>query len=199
MRQGYPPAAPGMRIGLLGGSFDPPHEGHSHITRWGLRQLGLDRIWWMVTPGNPLKPDAPAEMSRRLAACRSVISHPRVLATDIEARLRTRFTADTLAQLRLRYPGVVFVWMMGADNLAGFHRWDRWEQIMQTTPVAVFDRPGPQLGGAFSRTAQRFARRRLPSSLAAALPRKSPPCWTLLTGPLSTRSSSEIRARGDWP
>jgi hypothetical protein len=105
-----PIATPGQRIGLLGGSFDPPHPGHVHITRWALRTLGLDRVWWLVSPGNPLKPRGPAAIERRVAACRTLIDHPRVTVTDIERHLATRYTADTLARLSLHYPGVRFVW-----------------------------------------------------------------------------------------
>ncbi len=126
----YPRARAGMRVGLFGGSFDPPHAGHVHVTKWAMKAFGLDRVWWLVSPGNPLKPDAPAELDRRLAAARAIMRRPRVDVTDVEARMGTRYTAATLAGLRARYPGVRFVWLMGADNLAGFHRWDRWEEIM---------------------------------------------------------------------
>ncbi|MEO0719162.1 MAG: nicotinate-nucleotide adenylyltransferase, partial [Pseudomonadota bacterium] len=120
-----PPAAPGLRIGLLGGSFDPPHGGHVHITHTALRTLQLDRVWWLVTPGNPLKPHGPADLKRRMAACHEMIQHPRVVITDIESRLGSRFTADTLGALKNLYPHVRFVWLMGADNLVGFHHWER--------------------------------------------------------------------------
>ncbi len=135
--QGFPIARPGMRIGLLGGSFDPPHRGHVHITREAMKRFGLDRVWWLVSPGNPLKAEGPASLDRRMAAARAVMVHPRVEITDIEARLGTRYTAATLSALLPRYPGVRFVWLMGADNLAGFHRWDRWEWIMRQLPVGV--------------------------------------------------------------
>jgi nicotinate-nucleotide adenylyltransferase len=114
-------AAPGLRIGLLGGSFDPPHEGHAHITRWALRSLGLDRVWWLVSPGNPLKPKGPADLARRIAAARALMRDPRVVVTDVEARLGARYTADTLVALSARFPQARFVWLMGADNLARFH------------------------------------------------------------------------------
>lgn len=194
-----PLAAPGQRIGLLGGSFDPPHLGHVHITLWALRALGLDRVWWLVSPGNPLKKRGPADLDRRMAACRALIGHPRVAVTDIESRLRTRYTADTLDQLRDRHPGVRFVWLMGADNLAGFHRWDRWDHIMRTTPIGVLARPGEQLYAGLAPAARAFAQNRLPAAEARLLGRSDPPCWALLTGPMSPLSSTAIRARGEWP
>jgi nicotinate-nucleotide adenylyltransferase len=194
-----PPAARGQRIGLLGGSFDPPHAGHLHITRWALRALGLDAVWWLVSPGNPLKKRGPAELARRIAACRALARHPRVRVTAIEARLRSRYTADTLDRLRAAYPGVRFVWLMGADNLAGFHRWDRWDHILRTTPVAVLARPGGQISAGLAPAARRFAAARRPPAAARTLAEARPPAWTLLTGPMSAQSSTAIRARGDWP
>jgi nicotinate-nucleotide adenylyltransferase len=197
--QGFPIATPGLRVGLLGGSFDPPHEGHVHITREALRRFGLDRVWWLVSPGNPLKRRGPAELSRRLAACRAALNHPRAEVTDIEARLGTVRTADTLAAVRARYPGVRFVWLMGADNLASFHRWRRWAWIMRTIPVGVLARPGAQVAAGLSPAARRFAAARLPAWSSRALPFRAPPAWTLLTGPTADVSSTEIRAAGDWP
>jgi nicotinate-nucleotide adenylyltransferase len=194
-----PPAARGQRIGLLGGSFDPPHGGHLHITLWALRALGLDAVWWLVSPGNPLKKKGPAELARRVAACRALARHPRVRVTDIEARLGSRYTADTLDRLRAVYPGVRFVWLMGADNLAGFHRWDRWDHILRTTPVAALARPGGQISAGLAPAARRFAAARRPPADARALAEARPPAWTLLTGPMSGQSSTAIRARGDWP
>jgi nicotinate-nucleotide adenylyltransferase len=193
-----PQANPGLRVGLLGGSFDPAHAGHVHITLWALRTLGLDRVWWLVSPGNPLKSDAPADLSRRLQAARALMRHPRVVVTDIEARAGTRYTAGTVAVLRRRYPGVRFVWLMGADNLRTFHRWERWEEIMAAIPIAVFARPGEQLRAGLSPAARRFARWRVPQSEAAALPFLPPPAWTLLNGPMLDLSSTRLRADGRW-
>ena len=140
---------------------------------WALKAFGLDRVWWLVSPGNPLKPDAPADLARRLAAARAIMRHPRVEVTDLEARLGTRYTAATLAALKARWPGVRFVWLMGADNLAGFHRWERWDEIMAAVPVGVLARPGDQLRAGLSPAARRFARWRLPAArgAGAAVPR----------------------------
>jgi nicotinate-nucleotide adenylyltransferase len=169
-----------------------------HVSRWALRALGLDAVWWLVSPGNPLKADAPADLARRLAAARALVRHPRVTVTDLEARIGTRYTAATLRALRARYPGVCFVWLMGADNLGSFHRWDRWETIMALVPIGVLARPGEQLRAGLSPAARRFARWRLPQAQAMALPLRRPPAWVLLTGPMLDLSSSELRALGVW-
>jgi len=190
---------PGQRIGLLGGSFDPPHGGHLHITRWALRNLGLDRVWWLVSPGNPLKSRGPAEIGRRLAACRALADHPRVVVTDIERYLGTRYTADTLAALVARYPGVRLVWLMGADNLASFHHWQRWDWIMANFPVGVLARPGEQVRAGLSPAARRFAGQRIHQGGATRLGLGEAPRWALLTGPMSPESSTAIRRTGDWP
>jgi nicotinate-nucleotide adenylyltransferase len=194
-----PIATPGQRIGLLGGSFDPPHAGHLHITLWALRNLGLDRVWWLVSPGNPLKPRGPAAIGLRLAACRELARHPRVVVTDIERHLGTRYTADTLAKLTARYPGVRFVWLMGADNLAGFHRWQNWDWIMEHFPVGVLARPGEQVRAGLSPAARRFAHRRIHQGGATRLGLGPVPRWALLTGPMSGASSTALRKEGAWP
>ena len=193
-----PIAIPGQRIGLLGGSFDPPHRGHMHISRWALRTLRLDRIWWLVSPGNPLKPHGPAALAARMAACQGVIDHPRVEATDIEGRLGSRYTADTLASLSRRFAGVRFVWLMGADNLVTFHHWERWQEILANYPIGVLARPGEQLHAGLSPAARRFRRWRLPEAAAPALGTGPVPRWVLLTGPMSPVSSSVLRAAGAW-
>lgn len=193
-----PLALPGMTIGLLGGSFDPPHAGHLHISLWALRRFRLDRVWWLVSPGNPLKSEGPAPLARRMAACRDMAQHPRLVVTDIESRLGTRYTADMLDRMLPLYPGVRFVWLMGADNLAGFHRWDNWDRIMETLPIGVMARPGEQLAAGLSPAALRYQRARLEARRAAALPWRNAPCWTLLTGPVVDISSTELRAKGVW-
>lgn len=187
-----------MTIGLLGGSFDPAHAGHVHLTREALKRLGLDRVWWLVSPGNPLKPNPPAPIAERIARARVVMDHPRVAVTDIEARMGTRFTAETLERLQEIYPGVRFVWLMGADNLAEFHRWQRWDWIMRNVAVAVFARPGTRLAARGARAAEEYAAARLPAEAARALPGAAPPAWVFVDMPLNDISSSEIRARGEW-
>lgn len=199
MRAGLPVARRGMVIGLLGGSFDPPHAGHAHITREALKRFGLDQLWWLVSPGNPLKAEGPAPMARRIAASRAVLDHPRVKITGIEARLGTRYTAATLQALMRLYPCVRFVWLMGADNLAGFHRWDRWDWIMEHVPIGVIARPGSQISARMSKAAQRYEHYRLPARLAAGLAMHPSPAWCFVNIPLSDASSTAIRARGDWP
>ncbi|MCX7645865.1 MAG: nicotinate-nucleotide adenylyltransferase [Rhodobacteraceae bacterium] len=198
MRAGFPRAVPGQAVGLLGGSFDPPHAGHVHITREALKRFGLDRVWWLVSPGNPLKREGPAPLARRMAAARAAMRHPRVEVTDIEARIGTRYTAETLARLVRLYPGVRFVWLMGADNLAQFHRWERWEEIMASVPVGVIARPGDRAAARTARAAERFWRRRVPERASRRLPGLAPPAWCYVNVPMRAISSSAIRARGGW-
>jgi len=195
---GFPMARPGQVIGLLGGSFDPAHDGHAHITREALKRFGLDQVWWLVSPGNPLKSKGPAPMARRIAAARAVMDHPRVRITDIEARIGTRFTAATLKRLRMLYPGVRFVWLMGADGLADFHRWDRWQWILGHVPVGVLARPGQRISARTSVAAARFERFRLPARQAQLLGRMDGPAWCFVNIPMNTQSSSAIRASGGW-
>lgn len=194
-----PSAPPGVSIGLLGGSFDPPHHGHVHITQMALRTMRLNRVWWLVSPGNPLKKNGPADLERRMAACRALTRHPRVEVTDIEARLGVRYTADTLAALKRLYPRVRFVWLMGADNLISFHHWEDWDMIAETTPIGVLARPGAQLYAGLAPAAQRFARFRVPQRAASRLPFLRAPAWSLVIGPMSPHSSTAIRAQGEWP
>lgn len=196
--RGFPPVRAGMVVGLLGGSFDPPHAGHAHITREALKRFGLDEIWWLVTPGNPLKARGPAPLETRMAAATALMVHPRVRVTNLEARLGTRYTAETLAALQARYPGVRFVWLMGADNLATFHRWENWRWIMQSVPVGVLARPGQRISARMSPAAQKFRRWRLRGREAARLALSDPPAWCLLNVPMVDISSTELRARGDW-
>ncbi|MBW7055729.1 nicotinate-nucleotide adenylyltransferase [Paracoccus bogoriensis] len=193
MRTGYPIAMPGQRIGLLGGSFDPAHRGHLGISRVALSRLSLDRVWWLVSPGNPLKPNGPAPLLQRLEGARRLVGDPRILVTDLEARLRLRKTADTVAALRRLYPGVRFVWLMGSDNLAQFHLWDRWRAIADAVPFAVLARPGSRLSSRNAPAARALRAARLPEWRAAELALRRPPAWTLLDLPLSPLSSTALR------
>lgn len=198
LRHQLPYAAPGQVIGLLGGSFDPAHEGHAHITREALKRFGLDRVWWMVSPGNPLKSRGPAALDMRLARARQVMQHPRVEVTDIEAQLGTRYTAQTLAKVQQLYPQVRFVWLMGADNMAQFHLWQDWRGIMQTVPIGVLARPGQRISARLSRAAALYAPYRIPGRFGHLLARSTAPAWCFVNVPMNDASSTAIRAKGVW-
>jgi nicotinate-nucleotide adenylyltransferase len=190
----FPPHSPGLRIGLLGGSFNPAHDGHRLASLMALKKLGLDRVWWLVTPGNPLKDnrDLPSQETR-IAAARGVASHPHIMVTDIEARLGTRFTAETLAALKQRCPGVRFIWLMGSDNLAQFHRWQNWRGIASMMPMAVIDRPGTTHKAVYSRAGIALARWRLDESDGLLLATAIAPAWMFLHGRRSDLSSTSLR------
>lgn len=193
-----PPSPRGQAIGLLGGSFDPPHAGHAHITREALKRFGLDAVWWLVSPGNPLKDHGPAPMARRMQAARDLMDHPRVHVTDVEAQLGTRYTAQTLRALRTLRPGVRFVWLMGADNLAQFHHWQDWQQIMHSVPVGVLARPGARLAARSSVAARTYAPYRLPGPQSHLLAHRPAPVWCFINVPMVALSSTRLRAAGDW-
>ena len=197
-RYDIPFAAPGQVVGLLGGSFDPAHAGHAHITREALKRFGLDRVWWLVSPGNPLKSRGPAPLEDRLVRARTVMRHPRVEITGIEAQLGTRYTAQTLRHLRRLYPEVRFVWLMGADNLAQLHLWQDWQTIMETVPVGVLARPGQRISARVSRAAAHYAAYRIPGRFSQMLGRAEAPAWCFVNVPMVDLSSTEIRARGEW-
>jgi nicotinate-nucleotide adenylyltransferase len=183
-----------MRIGLYGGSFNPAHAGHLHVSLMALKRLGLDRIWWIVTPGNPLKDlDELASTAQRVAEARDLASDPRIDVTTFEADIGARYTVDTLAYLKRRYPNVRFVWIMGADNLADFHRWRGWRTIARMMPIAVIDRPGWTLKATRSRAAAALSSGRLGETEALALPGIEPPAWVFLHGPRSYLSSTALR------
>lgn len=185
-----------MVIGLLGGSFDPAHDGHVHITREALKRLGLDQVWWLVSPGNPLKVNGPAPMPERLARARSLMRDPRVKVTDLEARLGTRYTAATLERLQAIYPGVHFVWLMGADNLVQFTRWQRWRDILEMVPVGVLARPGWGVRARLSKAARSMRANEVERGESLRLRRA--PAWAFVNLPMHSASSSAIRARGEW-
>ena len=198
MKAGLPYLRPGMSVGLLGGSFDPPHSGHVHITHEALKRFGLDRVVWLVSPGNPLKQRGPAELNRRMQAARTIMQHPRASVSDFEARSGTRYTARTLKVLRQTCPGVRFVWLMGADNLAQFHRWKDWRQILDTVPVGVLARPGDRISARMSPAARLYSHARLSAQASHLLGQAQAPAWCFVNVPMMGASSSAIRARGDW-
>lgn len=193
-----PPALPGQRIGILGGSFNPAHDGHRHISLMALQRLQLQNVWWMVTPGNPLKDnDALPPLAERARHAERLAGHPRITVTGLEAGISTRFTHDTLAILGQRFAATRFIWLMGADNLAQFHRWQGWREIAQLMPMAIIDRPRSSGAARSSVAAQALARFRVPERSAAGLALMKPPAWTFLHGPRSDLSSSALRAAAD--
>lgn len=189
-----PLASPGMRIGLLGGSFNPPHAAHVEISLTALKRLGLDQVWWIVAPSNPLKhPAKLPSLSERVAAAKRVANHPRIAVTGFPGETGSPYTVDLLAQLKRRCPGVNFVWLMGADNLVTFNRWRSWQKIFETVPVAVLDRPGSRMKAHASQAAIRFRGDYVDESDALGLARMKPPAWTVITHRLSSLSSTALR------
>jgi nicotinate-nucleotide adenylyltransferase len=185
----------GQAVGLFGGSFNPPHAGHALVAEIALRRLALDQLWWIVTPGNPLKSSNELQpLAERLKLSESVAADPRIKVTAFEAAHHLRYTADTLALVRARNPGVDFVWVMGADGLRDFHRWQRWQKIVMTFPIAVIDRPGSTLSFLSSMVAKTFDYARVDEIDAPRLARKKAPAWTFIHGPRSRLSSTAIRA-----
>ncbi|WP_026791427.1 nicotinate-nucleotide adenylyltransferase [Pleomorphomonas oryzae] len=189
-----PATLAGMRIGLYGGSFNPPHRGHAHVAHLALQRLGLDRIWWLVSPGNPLKStDGLPDVGQRLAAVRRVAKHPRAVVTDLEARLGTRYTIDFVRRLKGLRPTVRFVLVIGADNWATFHHWGGWRQIAQMVPIAVIDRPGATFAALSSPAARTFAGARIAERDGLLLPSLTPPAWIFIAGVKVPLSSSNLR------
>ena len=191
-----PPHAPGMRIGLFGGSFNPPHAGHMLVAEIALRRLKLDQLWLLVTPGNPLKNTSGLPpLEQRKAAARALARDPRIVVAGLEAEIGTRYTYDTVAWLTQRAPSLHFVWVMGADNLRQFSRWQRWAEIAALAPIAVIDRPGASLASLNAKAAQRFARHRLREEDAARLALARPPAFVFLHDRRIDLSSTELRAQ----
>jgi nicotinate-nucleotide adenylyltransferase len=185
-----------MRVGLFGGSFNPSHEGHAHVAETALKRIGLDRVIWLVSPQNPLKPShETAAHTRRVWGALRYAQGPSMIVSDAEVKIGSFYTVDTLRVLKARFPGVRFVWIMGADSLASFHRWRGWTEIMREVPVAVVARPWATLKGRFSPAARRFAHARIPARAARTLPDRRPPAWVYLGAPLNFTSSTSLRAR----
>lgn len=184
-----------MTIGLFGGSFNPPHEGHRLVAETALKRLGLDQVWWMVTPGNPLKSAAELlPLAKRIELSEAMALGPRVKVTAVEAAYKVRFSADTLALIQSRHRNVNFIWVMGADNLKGFHHWQRWQTIAEMVPIAIIDRPGSTLSYISSKMALTYDFARVDEDDAISLSKLKSPAWTLIHGPRSSLSSSAIRS-----
>lgn len=191
-----PHAEPGNRIGLFGGSFNPPHTGHLTVAETALKRAALDQIWWLVTPGNPLKDRvALAPLAERVQAVKRVADHPRMRVTAYEALVGTPYTARLLAKLKTIRPRINFVWVMGADNLGSFHHWQAWRSILDNVPVIIVDRPGASLMPLSSMAATAYAPYRHDERLARSLPDTSPPAWTFLHTRLDSSSSTALRRR----
>jgi nicotinate-nucleotide adenylyltransferase len=196
-RYPMPSSAPGMKIGLFGGSFNPPHDAHRAASLLAMKKLGLDRVWWLVTPGNPLKENSKLpSLERRIEAARKLANHPRIDVTGVEATLGTRYTYDTVTRLRQRCPSVDFVFIVGADNLAHLHRWERWRDLLRKVSLAVVDRPEFELSSLVSPAAVAFAKFRVTESRARMIPRVAPPGWVFLRGLKSELSSTALRKLG---
>ena len=198
--QALPLHSDGMRVGLLGGSFNPPHRAHRAISLFAIKRLRLDRVWWLVTPGNPLKDqDTLRDLEARTEAARRVADDPRIDVSCLESVIGTRYTVDTVKYLRRRASGLRFVWIMGADNLAQFHRWQNWRRMATLVPIAVIDRPPQSFRALNAPAAQALARYRLPENEARRLADHRAPAWVFLTGLKMNLSSTGLRnPDGSW-
>ena len=184
------------KIGLLGGSFNPAHAGHRAVSLYALQRLGLDAVIWLVSPQNPLKSkEDMASFAERLASAHKVARHPRLFVSDIETRLGTRYTVDTIKALQKRYPDTRFVWLMGADNLRSFHRWRNWQKLFSLVSIAVFRRPAYVAGRGIGKAAQCFDFAHLPRHKARELAKKKPPAWCLLDNPMNALSATALRTQ----
>ena len=180
-------------VGLLGGSFDPAHAGHVKITKAALVYFGLDEIWWLVSPGNPLKKTSHLSFNSRLESATHLMQHPRVRVSDIEKRIGTNYTVDTLSKLTHSFPKMQFVWLMGADNFVQFDQWRQWERIMYTVPIGILARPGNRLAPLTARSARKFRLHRVATKQSRRLAKAETPSWCYINLPMSNLSSSAIR------
>jgi nicotinate-nucleotide adenylyltransferase len=185
-----------MRVGLYGGSFNPAHVGHAHVAETAMTRLQLDRVIWLVSPQNPLKsPHETAPLAARMAGARRLARGPGMIISDAETRMGSQYTIDTIRVLQAQFPGVKFVWIMGADSLATFHRWKGWTQIIRALPVAVVSRPWAGLKSQLAPAARRFAAARRPTREAPLLADRAAPAWVYLPGPFNFASSTALRER----
>lgn len=193
-----PPVENGMAVGLFGGSFNPPHEGHVIVANTALKRLKLDQLWWMVTPGNPLKDHSRlAPLADRIRLSEELANDPYIKVTAFEAAHEIRYTADTIALVLAQHPKVNFVWIMGADSLNSFHEWERWCSIVENMPIAVLDRPGSTLSHHSSTMARLFNAAQIDEKDASKLARMTPPAWTFIHGPRSPLSSTTLRNQAE--
>ena len=203
MRMLFSPPSPyqsqswaGRTVGLLGGSFNPAHEGHRHVSLYALKMLGLDAVWWMVSPQNPLKSKKDmAPLKKRMESAHAASLHPRIIVTDIETHLNTRYTADTLSALKKLYPHTTFIWLMGTDNLRQIHRWERWQDIFQMVPVCILDRPPRGDSVRTCPALERFRPFLLRQNASSRLKMAAPPAWIILHIPLNDMSATKIRGK----
>lgn len=193
-----PPASRGLRIGLFGGSFNPPHRGHLHVSLTAIRKLQLDQLWWLVTPGNPLKQQNNlSSLNARLLQCQRIARHPDIKVTAFEASYNFRYSADTISLLKQRRPTANFVWVMGADNLANFHKWDRWHDIVQLLPLAIIDRPDSTATPNSTSATLFLAKYRIDERDSSLLAGSDPPAWTFIHARRSFLSSTQIRGANE--
>jgi nicotinate-nucleotide adenylyltransferase len=187
------PVAPGLRIGLFGGSFNPAHSGHLYVSLTALRRLKLDYVWWLVSPGNPLKSNSgAADFAKRFASAQRIARHPRLIVSDLERQLGTRYTVDTVKRLLSRFPQVQFVWLMGSDNLENFHLWRDWQKLAQYLPLAVVQRPGSILAAVHAAPIRRHGARRVDGGAVL----QQPPAILILDGARNPESATRLRAFG---
>ena len=191
------PGRRALKIGLLGGSFDPPHIGHAHISDWATKKFSLDAIWWLPSPGNPLKPNKPASASARRTAMEQ-FHNPKVLNVEFELRTGTAFTHESISRLKNLCPNARFVWLMGADNLAQIHTWSKWDSIFEAVPVGVLARRNSKFAAMSSVAARKYMHRRIRRDESFLLPDLQPPVWVQVNIPLVDVSSSDIRRKGLW-
>lgn len=195
---GLPPVYSGMKIGLFGGSFDPPHKGHLHVSQWAFRQLSVDQVWWLVTTQNPMKNKVSASIEQRVQAAKEFVNDPRITITCLENHIGFQYTLFTLCYLKQKFVGLKFVWMMGSDNLQSFEHWHQRKQIIKQMPIAVFPRPGFAVSTVTNKAKRLLGTNRIKDDFATNLIYMDAPVWAILSVPHCHSSSSSIRNKGVW-